>query len=531
MSDKQRILVAEANRAVGAALRKYLESAGFVAEAVEGFDDALNRLRNWAPDLLMCGVIGLDGQTLCRKAKELSPGLPVVLVYPPDDEDPEARAAAAGADSLMIGPIKRGNVGATVRTLLKLRELHGQVSELQLELERRISAPSPKDRSTDTQVDFDFFKRLLLMEVKRSRRYRDPLSVLMVAVDDFRGTVGRLDARAQGRFMGQLLGLAVKSLRDIDLCVLYAQDKFLIFLPHTDQAGAQIVAGRLRERIEDFVADGPRITASIGIAAYDGSGATVSFGSLLKDATTALKKAQTEGGNRVEAGERQKPRARVSIGGSPLGQAAAHPLHTVPLDITFGAMVSLAAQLRLLALCSIAGAIPMVLWQRQLPRVALACTGALLLAAAGPRLMRRAGVALTPGLELLWLLPFAACWGPGEGLGLFERLYWWDELTHALGGLAVFALFLRWAGPRLQAGGAATLALGALVTLGLGGAWELFEFSLDTWLGAKTQRGLAETMGDLFFDLGGAALYAGLLLLKRLPRVGAAALRRPLDAS
>ena len=95
MSDKQRILVAEANRAVGAALRKYLESAGFVAEAVEGFDDALNRLRNWAPDLLMCGVIGLDGQTLCRKAKELSPGLPVVLVYPPDDEDPEARAATS----------------------------------------------------------------------------------------------------------------------------------------------------------------------------------------------------------------------------------------------------------------------------------------------------------------------------------------------------------------------------------------------------------------------------------------------------
>ncbi|MFN7135197.1 MAG: diguanylate cyclase [Myxococcales bacterium] len=311
MSEKHRILIAEANRAVGGVLRKYLEGAGFAAETVESFDDALQRLRAWGPDLLICGVIGLDGQALCRKAKEAAPALPVVLIYPPDDDDPDARANAAGADSLMIGPIKRGNVLATVRTLLRVRELTLQLQDAQQELERRITAPSAK--GNDQQVDFEFFKRLLLMEVKRSRRYRYPLSFLMVALDDFQGTVGRLDPRAQGRFMGSVLGLAVKSVRDIDLCVLYAQDKFLIFLPHTDQPGAFHVAGRLRERIEDF-AEGPKITASIGIASYDGSGSTVSFGGLLKDATAALKKAQTEGGNRIEAGERQKPRARVSIG-------------------------------------------------------------------------------------------------------------------------------------------------------------------------------------------------------------------------
>lgn len=313
VNDKQRILIAEANRAVGAALRKYLESAGFEAEAVDGYDDALIRLRNWPPDLLLTGVVGLDGHALCRRAKALSPGLRVLIVYPPDVEAPEAQAADAGADSLMVGPLKRANVVAAVRTLLQVRELQGQLTELQLELERRAEAPAAKEKLAGGQADFEFFKRLLLMEVKRSRRYRYPLAFLMLAVDDFAGTVGQLDSRAQGRFMGQLLGLTVKSLRDIDLCVLYAQDKFLVFLPHTDRAGALIVAGRLRERIEDF-SDGPKVTCSIGVAAYDGSGASISFGGLLKDATTALSKAQAEGGNRVEASGKQQPRGRVSFG-------------------------------------------------------------------------------------------------------------------------------------------------------------------------------------------------------------------------
>lgn len=181
-------------------------------------------------------------------------------------------------------------------------------------------------------------------------------------------------------------------------------------------------------------------------------------------------------------------------------------------------MTRLAAVSRILLLCTIAAAIPVVLWHRELPRVALACALALAAAALGPRLLRRSGVPLSTGLELIVLLPFSACWGLGEGLALFERIFWWDELAHALGGLAVAALFTSWAPPRFHTSTAPLVAVTILVALGLGAAWELFEFLLDATLGTLTQTGLAETMGDLFFDLAGAGAWAATWAVRRLTR-------------
>lgn len=316
MNRTTRILIAEGNRAVSSALRKYLEAAAFTVETVEGLDDAILRLRNFAPDVVVAGVGSLDGEELCRKSREIAATTPVVLVYPPEDDDPDARATNAGAETYLVGPLKRGTVVSCVKGLFKVRALNEKVLELERELEKRISLPVVKTDSRNI-VDFEFFKRLLLMEVKRSKRYRYPNSFLLVAVDKFKESVGALEPKAQGKFMGQLLAATTKSVRDdIDLCVPYAEDKFLVFLPHTAIKGATLVAVRLKDRLAAFVADdGSKVTVSIGMAAYDGGGASVSFGGLLKNALDNLKKAQAEGGNRVENGsEAPRGRERASSG-------------------------------------------------------------------------------------------------------------------------------------------------------------------------------------------------------------------------
>ena len=155
------------------------------------------------------------------------------------------------------------------------------------------------------------------MEIKRSRRYAYPISLALVAFDAFPEVTSDLDARARGRLVGSLLATITKAIRDIDLPVLYAEDKVLVFMPHTPRQGALLVGGRLRDRIRGHVADlgdeeRIRVTASIGVAAFEGQG-TVSFGSLIKDATAALRRAQLDGGDRVEAAA-PAPKSRVSIG-------------------------------------------------------------------------------------------------------------------------------------------------------------------------------------------------------------------------
>ena len=312
-TDKPRVLVCDGTRAVAQTLRKYLDGAGYTVETAESVDDALARLRTLNPAALVCGVGAMDGEELCRKALAISPSLPVVLVYPPEDDDPEERATRAGAEAYLVGPIKRGTVVSCVKSLFRIGELKARLALHEKDAEKRITSPAAAQSEDSNIVDFDFFKRLLLMEVKRSKRYKYPNSFLLVAVDGFREITAGLDGAGRGRHMGQLLGVVTKAVRDIDLVVLYAEEKFLVFLPHTDQHGATLVAGRIRERVEAF-ADGPHSTVSIGVSSYDGEGGSVSFGGLLKEATGNLKKAQTEGGNRVEAGAPQKPRERISIG-------------------------------------------------------------------------------------------------------------------------------------------------------------------------------------------------------------------------
>jgi hypothetical protein len=159
-------------------------------------------------------------------------------------------------------------------------------------------------------------------------------------------------------------------------------------------------------------------------------------------------------------------------------------------------------------LASMAAAIPLACFARGRPGVSLACAGALAISLAAPKLGRRLGIPLRGLLEVVWLLPFAACWGLGEGLALFEKIPWWDALTHAIGGMAVFALSSSWGELRLKVPLGALYTLSVLMALAAGALWEIGEFASDSFLGTFTQSGNTDTMLDLIFDLGGAVAAA-----------------------
>ncbi|AEI68787.1 response regulator/GGDEF domain-containing protein [Corallococcus macrosporus] len=163
--------------------------------------------------------------------------------------------------------------------------------------------------SVGSTPDFEFLKRLMLMEVKRSRRYRYPIAVLLVDIDKFAEKAASLAPNARKLALAEALGLLVSGVRDIDVAVPFADSRFVVFLPHTPRSGALIVGQRLRELIKSLTAfEGA--SASVGVAVSEpppgrgpvaGALAQVSFGSLLKEAGEALRRAQAAGGDWVEA--------------------------------------------------------------------------------------------------------------------------------------------------------------------------------------------------------------------------------------
>ena len=112
-----------------------------------------------------------------------------------------------------------------------------------------------------------FFSIRLEEEVSRYRRFKHPVSVVLLDLDGFKAVNDEL-GHAMGdetlRGVGELL---LKHSRGINVCCRYGGDEFAILLVETPKAGAQIYADRIRHVLEHHVfPHGQRISASIGIA-------------------------------------------------------------------------------------------------------------------------------------------------------------------------------------------------------------------------------------------------------------------------
>ena len=117
-------------------------------------------------------------------------------------------------------------------------------------------------------------------------------------------------------------------------------------------------------------------------------------------------------------------------------------------------------------------------------------------------------------------------------LGEIQNFYilfpWWDLFLHAISGVLLGAVGLALVHLlnehkvtlKMSPGFVALFAFTFAVALGVG--WEIFEFSMDSFLGLNMQKsGLVDTMWDLIVNTFGAALVAllGYLYLKKDPRL------------
>lgn len=151
--------------------------------------------------------------------------------------------------------------------------------------------------------------RRLGEEVASARRYRFPLSVLLLDIDHFKQINDKHGHQAGDHVLVALAAIVAQELRESDILARYGGEEFLVMTPHTPLLGATDVAEQLRKRIEshDFSLPkelggihGIRVTASIGVASF-GDGVD-SRERLIHAADENLYRAKQEGRNRVIAG-------------------------------------------------------------------------------------------------------------------------------------------------------------------------------------------------------------------------------------
>jgi diguanylate cyclase (GGDEF)-like protein len=176
---------------------------------------------------------------------------------------------------------------------------------------RRYRTLLQQKRHLEGQISIDFktgllselyFGRILALEWKRARRHQNPLSLMLVDVDDFKS----VNDTTEYSFGDEVLRKVGETLRDTvretDFAARCGGDEFCLLLPQTTPKEAVLTAMRIRERVaETVVHKGSytrHVTVSIGIDAHDGR--TPGSPEILRSrANLALKEAKKRGKNQV----------------------------------------------------------------------------------------------------------------------------------------------------------------------------------------------------------------------------------------
>lgn len=183
--------------------------------------------------------------------------------------------------------------------------------DLALQTRARIRGLQSRARQLESQVSVDFktgltselyMKKIMVLEWKRAQRHQNPLSLLLLDVDDFK-TVNDSTEYAFGDEVLRRVADALKgNIRETDFAARFGGDEFCVLLPQTTPAEAVQTALRIRKRVSGMsVSDSSyhrQVTVSIGVDSYDGRKAS-SVDLLLRNANRALKEAKRRGKNQV----------------------------------------------------------------------------------------------------------------------------------------------------------------------------------------------------------------------------------------
>ena len=144
MRDPARILVVDDVADNVEILRMRLASLGYEVVVAEDGEQALAKVRELLPDLILLDIMmpKIDGLEVVRrlKADASLPFIPVILVTAKAAPKDVVAGLDAGGDDYLTKPIDHGALVARVRAMLRIKALHDEVQELNHGLEAKVQA-------------------------------------------------------------------------------------------------------------------------------------------------------------------------------------------------------------------------------------------------------------------------------------------------------------------------------------------------------------------------------------------------------
>ncbi len=158
-----------------------------------------------------------------------------------------------------------------------------------------------------------YFLLRLAQEVESASRYKLPLILVFVDIDDFGNYVKQKGKHYADGVLRKVSDLLRKNIRGSDVVVRYGSDTFAVLLPSTDLSAGLSLSNRFNAIMKNYpflhadVQPRGRITVSVGLVFFDGQ-STEEF---ILCAEKALNRAIDKGGDRVEIYEQKTGQSAI----------------------------------------------------------------------------------------------------------------------------------------------------------------------------------------------------------------------------
>jgi diguanylate cyclase (GGDEF)-like protein len=289
-----------------------LQREGYkVVTAANGLE-ALEKLETEKVQIALSDIMmpKMDGFELIKRIRSDSAlkSIYLILITARIQEGDRVRGLDLGADDYITKPfsfselLARIRVGSRVVQYQQHLEYQTQVDSLTGLFNRRA------------------FEKKIQEEFERSKRYHNPLSLLILDIDNFKRINDTYGHHGGDAALVKISETFREKTRQSDFPSRYGGEEFVLILPETDQDSALQVGSKIHEAIRSCAfgttARPFALTVSIGV-----SSTSVTFYSewrqLLDDADRALYLAKNSGKDRIEIWEPGKKIGQV--------QSSAHP--------------------------------------------------------------------------------------------------------------------------------------------------------------------------------------------------------------
>jgi len=231
---------------------------------------------------------------------------------------------------LIIPKILNVAAGGIVMSILLLRWLPQAVNERKLlqldaDIQRKLATI---DSMTGLLNRRQFFVAAEV-ERERSRRYRRPLSILMIDIDAFKSINDNFGHDVGDKVIVMVANVCQSLIRSTDLIARLGGEEFALLLTETGLKDAGDLAERLRGAVSKIsVAEADFFTPTVSIGVSEAADGTP-ISDLLKRADVALYDAKQAGRNRVGLFDPARVRPIAARSSTPIGES-------VPTDFEFG---------------------------------------------------------------------------------------------------------------------------------------------------------------------------------------------------